>query len=382
MRKLYLDHNATTPVHPEVREAMLPFLNEKFGNPSSSHWAGVEAASYIKEARAQVAGLIGCSPGEIVFTSGGSEGDNMALKGVLMKAGKGSHTITSKTEHPAVLDTMRMLEGFGFNVTYLPVGKDGIVQPDDVRDALRPETALVSIMLANNETGVLNPIAEIASIIREHGALMHTDAVQAVGKLPINARELGVDFLTASGHKFNAPKGVGFQYVRKGAEALPLISGGQQEKGLRAGTENVPGIVAIGTACSVAAREMDARHARIGSLKNKLEQGILKSVPGSLINGHPELRVYNTISISFPGIEGEALMLMLNSEGIAVSTGSACHSESGESSGVLGAMGCGAVHARGTLRLSLGFDITEEDVMYVLEKLPPMANRLLEMSTI
>ncbi len=380
MKKVYLDHNATTPVHPEVLEAIMPFLTDGFGNPSSTHWAGLEVASHIDRAREHVARLIGAKPEEIVFTAGGSEGDNMALKGVLMRVGKGAHCVTSEVEHPAIHSTCQLLEGYGFECTYVPVDKYGIVSPQEVQKAMRPETVLVSIMYANNETGAINPLAEISDIVRRYGALMHSDAVQCVGKIPVNVDALGVDMLTSSGHKFNGPKGVGFQYVREGVELVPLISGGSQEFGVRAGTENVPGIVGIGAACRVAMREMRKRHDELGAMRDRLEQGILEAVPGVKVNGHPDRRVYNTLSMSFPGIEGEALMTLLNQEGIAVSTGSACDSDSGKPSRVLGAMGFDAVRARGTLRISLGHGNSEDDIDYVLEKLPPLANRLIEMS--
>ena len=382
MKRIYMDHNATTPVHPDVLAAMTPFLEEHFGNPSSTHWAGTDVTPHIEEARQSAATLIGARPEDIIFTAGGSEGDNMALKGVLMLKGKKSHCVISDVEHPAIHSTCELLETFGFRCTYVPVNQYGIVEPEAVRAAMTPETALISIMHANNETGAVNPIADIAKLVRGGGALMHTDAVQTVGKVPVDVDELGVDMLTASGHKFNAPKGVGFQYVRQGVKLAPLISGGDQERGLRAGTENVPGIVGIGAACRVAMKSMRARHDEIGAMRDRLERGILDSVPGSLVNGHPERRVYNTLSISFPGIEGEALMMQLSLAGIAVSTGSACHSDTGKPSRVLGAMGLDAVRARGTLRLSLGLGITEEDIDYVLKKLPPLANQLIEMSPV
>ena len=382
MKKIYLDHNATTPVHPDVREAMMPFIDEHFGNPSSSHWAGAEVVPHIEEARKNVARLIGAKPEEIVFTGGGSEGDNMALKGVLMLGGKKTHCVISEVEHPAIHSTCELLETYGFKCTYVPVNEYGIVEPEAVQKAMTPQTGLVSIMHANNETGAVNPIAEIADMVRGYGALMHTDAVQTVGKMPVNVDNMGVDMLTASGHKFNAPKGIGFQYVREGIELAPLISGGSQERGLRAGTENVAGIVGLGEACKVAMKHMRSRHDEVGRLRDKLEQEILAGVPGSLVNGHPAHRVYNTLSISFPGIEGEALMMQLNHMGIAVSTGSACHSDSGKPSRVLGAMGLDAVRARGTLRMSLGYGITEAEIDYVLEKIIPLATKLIEMSPI
>lgn len=380
MKRIYLDHNATTPVRPEVREAMMPFLEESFGNPSSIHWAGAELGAHIEQARSSCARLMGAEPKEIVFTSGGSEGDNMAIKGILMRAGKGSHCVTTTVEHPAVFSTCKFLEEYGFEMTYLPVDASGAVSAEAVKAALRPETALVSVMLANNESGAITPIAEISGVVRAHGAVMHTDAVQAVAKEPMDVKALGVDMLTASGHKFGAPKGVGFQYVREGLEVLPLISGGHQEHGLRAGTENVAGIAAMGKACELAGAEMTTRRAELAAMRDRLEAGILKSVPGVQVNGASGPRVCNTTNITFKGIEGEALLALLNREGIAVSTGSACSSGAGEPSRVLTAMGLDALCSRGALRVSLGYGITDGDIDRVLEVLPPIANRLMEMS--
>jgi cysteine desulfurase len=380
MKQVYLDHNATTPVRPEVLEAMLPFLGEKFGNPSSAHWAGRGISKYIEDAREHVARLLGAGPQEIYFTSGGSEGDNMAVKGVVMRHGKGCHVVTSAIEHPAVYSTCQLLETFGFEFTFVFPNAEGMVEPDKLREAMRDNTVLVSVMLANNETGVINPLKEIAAIAHERGALMHTDAVQGVGKIPLDVNDLGVDILTASGHKFNAPKGVGFQYIREGVEVLPIISGGGQERGLRAGTENVAGIAAIGKACELALAEQDARIKTIGALRDRLEAGILKAVPETQVNGGGAPRVYNTANISFKYVEGDALLDMLDGQGIAVSTGSACSSESNEPSRILVVQGLDVLCSRGALRLSLGHGLTDDDISYVLATLPPIANRLLEMS--
>jgi cysteine desulfurase len=379
MRKIYMDHNATTPLHPEVREAIMPYLDNRFGNPSSAHWAGREAKHALEEAREQVSALINANPHEIVFTSGGSEGDNMAIKGTL-GAKRGRHVITTSVEHPAVFKTCKLLEHSGFEFTYLPVDGLGMVEPENARKAARTDTALISVMCANNETGNLLAVKEIAKIAQEHGILMHTDAVQSVGKVPIDVKDLGVDILTASGHKFNAPKGVGFQYIKEGVNIQPLISGGHQEHGFRAGTENIPGIVALGKSCEIAARDMKSRHKSIGRLRDMLEKGILERVRETVLNGHPEKRVYNTSSISFKYIEGEALMAILESEGIAVSTGSACSSGEMEPSHVLTAMGLEPLCSRGTIRFSLGLGNTEEDVERCLEVLVPSAKRLQEMS--
>jgi cysteine desulfurase len=380
MRRIYLDHNATTPIHPEVREAMLPFLGEHFGNPSSSHWAGQAVAAPLKEARERCAALVNAAPPEIVFTSGGSEGDNMAIKGIAMRHGKRGHIVTSTIEHSAVGKTCRLLEDFGFAVTYVPADRFGMVSARAVAAALRDDTVLVSIMLANNETGTINPVAEIASLCRARGITVHTDAVQAVGKIPLDVRALGVDMLTASGHKYNAPKGVGFQYVRGGVEILPLISGGSQERGLRAGTENVAGIVALGTASAIAMREMEERRRMIGALRERLERGLIEGIPHTVLNGHPTERVYNTANLSIKYIEGEALMALLGLEGIAISTGSACHSETSEPSHVLTAMGLDPLCSRGALRFSFGFGLSEGDIDHCLAIIPPLARRLQEMS--
>jgi cysteine desulfurase len=380
MRKVYFDHNATSPVHPEVRDAMLPFLGEHFGNPSSSHWAGRDVAGHVRRAREQIAALLHAHPSEIIFTGSGSEGDNLALKGVLMRKGAGGHVITAETEHPAVFSTCKALERQGFTVTYVSVGKDGMVDPDDVKRALRKDTAIISIMYANNETGVINPVREIATIAREHGVLFHTDAVQAVGKIPLDVEDLGVDLLTASGHKYNAPKGVGFQYIREGIELLPLISGGHQEHGVRAGTENVAGVVALGTASEIAARDMPERVRTLGALRDRLEEGILREVPEAVVNGNRENRMYNTANVSIKFVEGDALMSLLDRAGIAVSTGSACASGETEPSHVLTAMGIEPLVSRGALRFSLGLGSTEEDVDYCLEVLVPLAKKLQKMS--
>lgn len=381
MRKVYFDHNATTPIRPEVKEAMLPFLDEKFGNPSSLHWAGREVRAYVEEAREKAAKLINAEPSEIVFTSCGSEGDNMAIKGVLMgNLKKGRHLITTIVEHPAVYNTCRFLEKFGFEVTYIPVDSYGMINIDDIKKALRKDTVLISVMYANNETGNIFPVKEIAKIAHNEGIVFHTDAVQVAGKIPLDVKDLDVDLLTISGHKFNAPKGVGFQYVKKGMEILPLISGGHQERGLRAGTENMAGVVAMGKACELALNEMDEKQKKVGALRDKLEKGILDKVPDTVINGHPEQRLHNTSNISFKYIEAEALLVMLDMNGIAVSTGSACSSGATEPSHVLTAMNLDPLCSRGALRFSLGYGNTEEDVDYCLQVLPPLVEKIRKMS--
>lgn len=381
MRKVYFDHNATTPIHPEVKSAILPFLDEKFGNPSSIHWAGREVRAYVEEAREKVAKMINADTSEIIFTSCGSEGDNMAIKGVLMgNLNKGRHMITTVVEHPAVYRTCQFLEKFNFEVTYVPVDSYGMVDPDDIKKAIRKDTVLISVMYANNETGNIFPIKEIAKIAKEKDIIFHTDAVQVVGKIPIDVKDLEVDILTASGHKFNAPKGIGFQYIRKGVKVLPLISGGHQERELRAGTENMVGIVAIGKACEIAMNTMDKKSKEICELRDRLEKGILEKVPDTVINGHPENRLYNTTNISFKYIEAEALLVMLDMQGIAVSTGSACSSGATEPSYVLTAMNLDPLCSRGALRFSLGYGNTMEDVEYCLEVLPPLVEKIRKMS--
>ncbi len=381
MRKVYFDHNATTPIHPEVKKAIEPFLEEKFGNPSSIHWAGREVRAYVEESREKVARLINADPSEIVFTSCGSEGDNMAIKGVLMgNLKKGRHIVTSVVEHPAVYRTCKFLEDFDFEVTYVPVDNYGMIDPDDVKKAIRKDTVLISIMYANNETGNFFPIKEIADIAKEREVIFHTDAVQVVGKAPIDVKELNVDLLTASGHKFNAPKGIGFQFIRKGVKVLPLISGGHQERELRAGTENMIGIVAIGEASKIALENMEEKTKHISYLRDKLEKGILDLVPDTVINGHPEKRLYNTTNISFKFIESEALLVLLDMNGIAVSTGSACSSGATEPSYVLQAMNLDPLCSRGALRFSLGYGNTEEDVDYCLSILPNLVEKLRKMS--
>ena len=386
MRRVYLDHNATTPVHPEAKDAMSPFLAGAFGNPSSAHWAGREAREATEEARRQVAALINAEPEEIVFTSGGTEGDNMAVKGTLLNfyfSGRGGHMITTAVEHPAVIETFKFMEKyFSFRSTFLPVDNFGMPDPDDLKRAIRKDTLLISVMAANNETGNVFPVEEMARTAAEHGILFHTDAVQVAGKMPVDVKRWGVDMLTASGHKFNAPKGVGFQFIKKGVlfPPAPLISGGHQERGFRAGTENVPGIIALGRACELARTGMKEKAGRIGRLRDRLEQGILGRIPETVLNGHMENRVYNTSNISFKFIEAEAVLQMLDMQGVCVSTGSACSSETGEPSHVLQAMGLEPICSRGAIRFSLGLGNTDEDVDYCLDVLPPIIERLQKMS--
>jgi cysteine desulfurase len=360
---IYLDYNATTPIAPEVVEAMLPFLREHFGNPSSSHAYGSAAHEAVERARARVAGLIGCRPHEIVFTGAGSEANNLAIKGVAFaRRGQGDHLITSAVEHPAVLNTCRYLvERFGYRLTVLPVDGTGQVDPDDVRRAIEPGTVLVTIMHANNETGTLQPIAEIAEIARGHGVPFHTDAAQSVGKVEARVDALGVDLLTVVGHKLYAPKGIGALYVRDGTPLDSLVHGAGHEGGHRAGTENVPYMVALGAACALAGERLAAGEmARVHDLRDRLHAHLRDGLPGLELNGHPEARLPNTLNVSFPNQDGEDLLA--RTPAIAASTGSACHAGRTEPSGVLVAMGIARGRALGAVRLSLGHPTTAEEV--------------------
>lgn len=364
---IYLDYNATTPIAREVVDAMLPFLVEHFGNPSSSHAYGSVAHAAVERARAQVAELIGCRPHEIVFTGAGSEADNLAIKGVAFarrgqKSEPGGHLITSAVEHPAVLNTCQYLvERFGYRLTVLPVDGTGQVDPDDVRQAIEPGTVLVTVMHANNETGTLQPISEIGAIARECGVTFHTDAAQSVGKVPSDVERLGVDLLTIVGHKLYAPKGIGALYVREGTMLDSLVHGAGHEGGRRAGTENVPYMVALGAACALAGRRLAAGGAaKVQSLRDRLHERLREGVPGLELNGHPEQRLPNTLNVSFPGQDGEELLA--RAPAIAASTGSACHAGRTEPSGVLTAMGIERGRALGAARLSLGHPTTEAEV--------------------
>jgi len=378
---VYLDNNATTPVDRRVYEAMSPYLFEKFGNPSTLYSIGAEARAAVEEARKRVADLVGAKPDEIVFTGCGSESDNMALKGVAFAhMERGKHIIVSSIEHHAVLNTAAYLEKIGFEVTYLPVDRYGMVDPDDLRRAIRTDTILASIMLANNEIGTIQPIKELCSVSHEKGVLFHTDAVQAAGKLRIDVEELGVDLLSLSAHKIYGPKGVGALYIRKGTKIHPLIHGGHQERGRRAGTENVAGIVGFGKAAEIALQEMEEEAVRIAELRDRLERGILERIEDVLVNGHPEKRLPNTTNISFRYIEGEAIILKLASRGIYASTGSACSSDTLEPSHVLMAIGLSPEVGHGSVRFSLGKFNTADDVDRTLEVLPEVVSNLREMS--
>jgi cysteine desulfurase len=381
MKRIYLDYAATTPTHPEVVKAMLPYFTESFGNPSSIYSYGQEAKEAVETARAQVARLINARTEEIVFTSGGTEADNFALKGVaLANDAKCNHIITSTIEHHAVLESAKYLEQRGFQVTYLPVDKYGLVDPSDVKKAITNKTILVSVMHANNEVGTIEPIAEIGRITRETGVYFHTDAVQTVGHIPVNVNELGVDLLSMSAHKLYGPKGVGALYIRKGTKIVSLLHGGEQERRRRASTENVPGIVGLGKAAELARPEIDEEARRLTLLRDKLTKNLLERIEHTQLNGHPTRRLPNNINISVEYVEGESMCLNLDLEGICASTGSACSSSSAEPSHVLLAIGLPPQQAHGSLRFTLGKWTTEEDIERVLEVLPGIISKLRAMS--
>lgn len=374
----YLDYAATTPLLPEVLGAMLPYQREIFGNPSSVYAAGRESKKGIEEAREKVAAAIGAVPSEIVFTGGGTEADNLALKGAALKARpRGNHIITTSVEHHAVLHSAEWLESQGFRVTFLPVSGDGLVDLDALRSALSAETVLVSIMLANNEVGTIEPVAEVAAIVHESSkALVHTDAVQALGKIPVDVAGLGVDLASFSAHKIGGPKGVGALFVKRKTPLDAIIHGGGQERDLRSGTSNVAGIVGLGEAATIAAEEAGAESERLRSLRDRLEKDVVASIHGVQVNGAGAPRLSGFLSICIEGVEGESLLLMLDSKGVAASSGSACTSGSLEPSHVLMAMGIPPEVAHGSLRLSLGRGSTDEDVDAVVEVLPPIVDRL------
>jgi cysteine desulfurase NifS len=382
MKRVYLDHSATTPVDPEVAALMMTYYTEKYGNPSSVHGFGREAKQALEQARSQVAELIGAAPAEITFTSGGTEADNLAILGtaeVLRK--KGKHIITSCIEHHAVLETCEYLEKNGFDLTIIPVDEEGVISVDEVRKAIRPDTILISVMHANNEVGAIQPISEIGKLAREHNITFHVDAVQSLGKIPINVQEMNIDLLTVSSHKIYGPKGVGALYIRKGIRLMPLIHGGGQEKKRRSGTENTPGIIGFGKACELAGQRMaeDAEHQK--KLRDKLMNGITERIDYVKINGPlGDKRLPNNVNVSIQYVEGESLLLSLDMLGIAASSGSACTSGSLDPSHVLLAMGLIHEIAHGSLRFSLGRQNTEEDIDYVLEQLPKIVERLRMMS--
>lgn len=377
---VYMDHAATTYAAPEVVEAMLPYFSEKFGNPSSVYGIGQENKAAVDAARAKVAAAINAEPNEIYFTAGGTESDNWALKGVAFaNIRKGKHIITTAVEHHAVLHAAEWLQSQGFEVTYLPVDQYGMVSPADVEKAIRPDTILISVMYANNEVGTIQPIAEIGAIARAHGIYFHTDAVQAVGHVPIDVKAEHIDMLSLSGHKFYGPKGIGVLYIRRGVRIQNLLHGGAQESRHRAGTENVAGIVGLGAAIERAVAAMPEESARLTAMRDHMIRELLK-IPASHLNGHPTQRLPNNVNITFEYIEGEGILLLLNMFGICASTGSACNSASLEPSHVLTAMGVPHEIAHGSVRLTLGERNTEEDVSYVLEKLPEVVRKLRSMS--
>lgn len=376
MKPIYLDNNATTSVAPEVLEAMLPYLTELYGNPSSMHTFGGQVGGAVKQAREQVAALIGADPSEIIFTSCGSESDNTAIWAALQAQPEKKHIVTTRVEHAAVLNYAQHLEKRGYEVTLLGVDDKGRLDLDELRAAVRRDTAIVSIMFANNETGTIFPIAEAAAIAHAMGALFHTDAVQAVGKLPIDVRTLPVDYLALSGHKLHAPKGVGALYVRRGTPFRPFLRGGHQERGRRAGTENVASIVALGKACEIAAQNLDVENTHVRALRDKLEQGLIKVIPDAIVNGDVANRLPNTTSVAFKYVEGEAILLLLDQLGICASSGSACTSGSLEPSHVLRAMGVPFTYAHGSIRFSLSRYTTDEEVDFTLANVPPIIGRL------
>lgn len=381
MKRIYLDYAATTPIHSEVVKAMLPYFTEAFGNPSSIHSYGQEAKGAIEEARVKVADLIGARSEELVFTSGGTEADNFAIKGIAFaNESKGNHIITSSVEHHAVIETCKFLERRGFRITYLSVDGDGLVDPDDVRKAITDKTTLISVMHASNEMGTIEPIAEIGKVATEAGIYFHTDAVQTVGHIPVNVKELGVDSLSMSAHKLYGPKGVGALYIRKGTKLIPCMHGGEQERRRRASTENVPGIVGFGKTAELTQQEIGEEAKRLTYLRDQLIKGLLEQIDHTRLNGHPLKRLPNNINISADFVEGESMLLNLDLEGICASTGSACSSSSLEPSHVLLALGLSHEQAHGSLRFSLGKWTTEEEIERVLDVLPSVVTKLRAMS--
>ena len=376
--RIYLDHNATTPVHPEVAALVARLMTEEFGNASSVHTFGQRAKAVLDDARSQVAALIAAEPGDVVFTAGGTEADNFAIRGAAeaMEPGGRKHLVASSIEHEAVLTTLKALERRGWQTSLIKVGPSGIVEPDALRDVMRDDTALVSVMHANNEIGTIQPVRELAAIAHERGALFHTDAVQSIGKIPVSVRELGVDLLSLAGHKFNGPKGTGALWMKRGARLTATMTGGKQERNRRAGTENVPALAGLGLACEIARREAGDKAPAYETLRDRLEAGILASVADTAVNGARDRRVPNTANISFEGIEAESLLIALDLEGVAVSTGSACSSGSLEPSHVLKAMGL--PHHRGTssIRFSFGLGNTQEEVDFVIGKIPALVSKL------
>ncbi len=380
MKTVYLDNNATTQVAAEVLEAMLPYFRDLYGNPSSMHSFGGQVAQEIREARKQVAALIGATPEEIIFTSCGTESDNAAIRSALAVHPDRRHLVTSRVEHPAIKALCAHLARQGYRVTELPVDKDGLLDLDQYEKSLSPDTAVVSLMWANNETGVLFPVEKAAELAHERGILFHTDAVQAVGKIPLQMKTNVIDMLSLSGHKLHAPKGIGVLYVRKGTKYSPFLIGGHQEKQRRGGTENTPSIIGLGKACELAARHMATENITVKKLRDKLEKQILARIPSSRVNGDCLNRLPNTTNISFEFVEGEGILLLMDEYGICASSGSACTSGSLQPSHVLRAMGVPFTMAHGSIRFSLSIYNTEEEINFVIEKLPPIIERLRSMS--
>ncbi len=380
-RTVYLDHAATTYVKPEVFEAMKPYFSEHFGNASSIYSLGRDSKKAVEESREKVAKAIGAEPKEVYFTGSGSEADNWALKGIAAAyKKKGNHIITSAIEHPAIMSSCKYLEGEGFEVTYVPVDSDGLVSPEQIRNAIKENTILISIMFANNEIGTIQPIKEIGAIAKEKGVLFHTDAVQAVGNINIDVKDLNVDLLSLSSHKFYGPKGIGALYIKKGVKIASFIHGGQQERGKRASTENVPGIIGLGRAIELATENLDEYNKKLIELREKTIEGLFAKVPYIRLNGHRHNRLPGNVNISFEFIEGESLLLMLDMKGVYGSSGSACSSGSLDPSHVLLAIGLPHEIAHGSLRLSFGDENTQEDVDYILEVIPQIVSKLRDMS--
>ena len=378
---IYLDHAATTAVHPDVLKEMLPYFTDKFGNPSSVYGFAANNKNKLTEARETIAGALGAKPEEIYFTAGGSESDNWALKCTAEAYGvHGGHIITTKIEHHAILHTCKYLQNRGYDVTYLDVDENGLIDLNTLEAAIRPDTFLISIMFANNEIGTIEPIKEIGEIAHRHGILFHTDAVQAVGHIPIHVDEMNIDMLSASGHKFNGPKGIGFLYIKKGLKLKSFIHGGQQERGRRAGTENVPGIVGIAKACEIAMTEMEKRMKKETELRDYLIERILKEIPYTRLNGHSRKRLPNNVNISFQFVEGESILIMLDMAGICASSGSACTSGSVDPSHVLLAIGLPHEIAHGSLRLTIGYENTKEEMDTVVDNLKRIITNLRNMS--
>ncbi len=379
--RIYFDHNATTPVDSEVFDAMLPYLKEEWGNPSSIHWAGRQPRKAVEDAREKVAAFFNCAPLEVIFTSSGTESDNHGIKGLAYaKKDRGNHIITTKVEHPAVLNTCKHLAKDGFNITYLDVDADGLIDIENLKASITDKTILITIMYANNETGVISPVEDIAKIANEKGIAFHTDAVQAAGKVPIDVKTLNIDLLSVSGHKLYGPKGIGALFAKRGVRLVPLIHGGHHERNRRGGTENVAGIVGLGRACEIAARDMAKESTHQLMLRDRIEKGLSGKIPHIKINGHLEKRLPNTANISFEFIEGESILLNLDMKGIAASSGSACTSGSLEPSHVLTSMALSPELSHGSVRFSLGRSNTIKQIDYLIEIMPPIVERMRSMS--